>query len=158
MQFAHQRHRETYALVQEYLKELFEDPLEDDEGHFYVQYGSTVIEISAEPYGPEEASVAIVSYCVQGAEVDDELMTDLLRLNHNLPFGAFSVVGGDIFFSHSLFGRTLQRSNLLGAVAAVAEIADEYDDKLSVKYGGETALDRIRRTGGRRRRRASMAN
>ena len=155
MQFAQQRHRETYELVREYLKELFEETYEDDEGHFYVQYGSTVIEISAEPYGPDEATVAIVAYCVQGADIDDELLAKLLRMNHDLPFGAFSVVGDDIFFSHTLFGRTLQRSNLLGAVAAVAEISDEYDDKLAVSYGGETALDRIRRTGGRRRRRES---
>lgn len=158
MPFAHRYHRQTYETVREYLQELFEETFEDEEGHFYVRYGSTVIEISAEPYGPEEASVAIVAYCVQGADIDDELLASLLQLNHTLPFGAFSVVGQDIFFSHSLFGRTLQRSNLLGAVAAVAEISDEYDDKLSEKYGGTTALDRIRRTGGRRRRRASMEN
>ncbi len=156
MQFEHRHHRRTYETVREYLKELFEETFEDAEGHFYVRYGSTVIEISAEPYGPEEASVAIVAYCVQGADIDDELLASLLQLNHTLPFGAFSVVGSDIFFSHSLFGRTLQRSNLLGAVAAVAEISDDYDDKLSEKYGGSTALDRIRGTGGRRRRRESM--
>ena len=158
MQFAHRHHRRTYETVREYLQELFEETFEDEDGHFYVRYGSTVIEISAEPYGPEEASVAIVAYCVQGADIDDELLASLLQLNHTLPFGAFSVVGSDIFFSHSLFGRTLQRSNLLGAVAAVAEISDDYDDKLSEKYGGSTALDRIRGTGGRRRRRESMAN
>ena len=156
MQFDHSRHRQTYETVREYLKELFEETLEDESGHFYVRYGSTVIEISAEPYGPDEASVAIVAYCVQGAEIDDELLASLLQLNHTLPFGAFSVVGQDIYFSHSLFGRTLQRSNLLGAVAAVAEISDEYDDQLSEKYGGTTALDRIRRTGGRRQRREAL--
>ena len=144
MQFAHEHHQRTYENVREYLKELFEETFEDEEGHFYVRYGSTVIEISAEPYGPEEASVAIVSYCVQGADIDDELLRNLLRLNHTLPFGSFSVVDEDIFFSHTLFGRTLERSNLLGAVAAVAEIADEYDDYvLATKYSfhGGVSID-----------------
>jgi hypothetical protein len=37
-------------------------------------------------------------------------------------------------------------------VAAVANVADEYDDRIVAKYGGQTALQRIRDTGGRRRR------
>ncbi|MEM1201672.1 MAG: hypothetical protein AAGN66_00435 [Acidobacteriota bacterium] len=155
MQFEHEEHRSAYLRVEEYLSELFEDVLKED-GHFYVRYGSTVIEISVEPYGPEEASVFIMSHCVQGVEIDDELAFRLLELNHALAFGAFSAVGQDIFYSHSLFGRTLERSNLLGAIAAVAEIADEWDDRIVVEYGGQRALDRIRDTGGRRRRQESV--
>jgi hypothetical protein len=150
-EFEHQRHREAHERVAEYLDELFEDALED-QGHFYVRYGSTVLEIAIEPYGPDEASVIIMSYCVQGAEVDEDLRTGLLELNHDLPFGAFSIVGKDIFFSHALFGRTLQRTNLLGAIAAVAETSDRYDDLIADKYGGERALDRIQDTGGRKER------
>ena len=41
---------------------------------------------------------------------------------------------------------------LLGAIAAVANTSDEYDDRIVAKYGGQTALDRIRDTGGRRQR------
>lgn len=157
MEFANQRHRETFERVEEYLQELFEETYLED-GHFYVTYGSTVLEISVEPYGPEDASVAIIAYCVQGTEVDDELLSGLLELNHTLPFGAFSVVGSDIFFSHTLFGRTLERSNLLSAVSVVAETADRYDDLITEQYGGERAVDAIRGTGGRRARRESIEN
>lgn len=150
-EFEHERHREAYERVAEYLDELFEDALED-QGHFYVRYGSTVLEIAVEPYGPEEASVIIMAYCVQGVELDEELLAGLLEVNYDLPFGAFSVVGGDIFFSHTLFGRTLQRTNLLGAIAAVAETSDRYDDLIVDKYGGERALDHIQETGGREER------
>lgn len=153
MQFEHQVHRSTYEQVQEFLSELFEDPYFDREtGHFYVSYGSTVLEISVDPYGPEEAFVSVVAYCVQGVRLEENLLLGLLELNHHLPFGTFSVVGQDIFFSHSLFGRSLQRTNLLGAIAAVANISDEYDDRIVAKYGGQTALQRIRDTGGRERR------
>ena len=39
-------------------------------------------------------------------------------------------------------------------VRAIINVSDEYDDRIVEKYGGQTALDRIRDTGGRRRRSA----
>ncbi|MEL7058449.1 MAG: YbjN domain-containing protein [Acidobacteriota bacterium] len=141
-----------------YLAELFDEVIEE-EGQFYVSYGSTVLEIGAEEHRGEDIEVAdgttivIMAYCVQGAEVDEELATALLEANHTLPFGAFSVVGRDIFFSHTLFADDLERQSLFHAVAAVAEISDRYDDRIVARFGGQRALDRIRGTGGRRRRR-----
>ena len=158
MQFEHDVHRQTHERVREYLSELFEDPYFDVEGgHFYVRYGSTVLEIAVDAYGPEEAFVTVMAYCVQGARVDQNLLLGLLELNHHLPFGSFSLVGHDIYFSHSLFGRSLQRTNLLGAIAAVANVADEYDDRIVAKYGGKTALQRIQDTGGRKKRQEGRA-
>jgi hypothetical protein len=159
MKFEHERHKKAYEQVQEYLGELFEDLYHDEEnGHTYGQYGSTVLEISVDPYGPEDAIITVMAYCVQGVQVDEELLRNLLQLNHDISFGAFSLVGEDIFFSHSLFGRTLEPSNVLGALIAVADISDEYDDRIVARYGGQTALDRIRQTGGRRRRREAANN
>jgi hypothetical protein len=114
-----------------------------------------VLEIAIEPYGPEEAVVTIMSYCVQDVEADEELMAGLLELNHQLAFGAFSMVGNDIFFSHSLFGRNLQPRDLLRAITSVATVADDYDDRIVAEYGGQTALERIQDTGGTRRRLAT---
>lgn len=153
MRFENEVQEQTFYRLHEYLQELFEDPYHDPAtDHFYVRYGTTVLEISVEAYGPEEAVVTVMSYCVQGVEANEELLLGLLELNHQLHLGAFSLVGGDIFFSYSIFGVTLERRNLLGAVAAVATVADDYDDRIVAKYGGETALDRIQDTGGRRRR------
>ena len=153
MEFEHDTHRETFERVEEYLDELFEDPFHDPETrHTYVRYGSTVLEVSVDPYGPEEAVVTVMAYCVQGIERQEGLATGLLELNHSLPVGAFSMVGDDIFFSHSVFGRGLAPRDLLGTVAAVATVADDYDDRIVDAYGGQTALDRIRDTGGRRLR------
>jgi hypothetical protein len=153
MEFANAAHRETHSRIEEYLGELFEDPFHDpDNGHFYVRYGSTVLEIAVDPYGPEETMVQVMAYCVQGVRLEPDLLLGLLELNHHLAFGAFSVVGRDIFLSHTLFGRGLERAALLSAVAAVANTADEYDDRIVAKYGGQTALDRIRDTGGKKRR------
>ena len=157
MQFKNDSHADTYKNVKTYLKELFDEDLHEDElGHFYVSYGSTVIEISVDPYGPEEITVAVMAYCVQEVTVDENLLLGLLELNHTLPIGAFSLVGTDIFFSYSIFGRDLERRDLLNAVAAVANISDDYDDRIVAKYGGERALDRIRSTGGRKRREEAL--
>ncbi|MEM7353015.1 MAG: YbjN domain-containing protein [Acidobacteriota bacterium] len=154
MQFENDSQATTYDNVKVYLSELFDEDVysEDESGHFYVRYGSTVMEISVDPYGPEEVMVVVMSYCVQGVDVDEELALGLLELNHTLPFGAFSLVGSDIFFSYAVFGRTLERSNLLNAIAAVATISDDYDDRIVNRFGGERALDLIRQTGGRKRR------
>ncbi len=153
MQFAHDHHKATHDRVERYLAELFEDPYHDSEnGHFYVGYGSTVLELSVEPYGPEETIVLVTAYCAQGVEPAEDLLLGLLELNHELPVGAFSLVGQDVFYSHALFGKSLDRKNLLGAIAAVATISDDYDDRIVDRFGGQTALDRIQHTGGRKRR------
>lgn len=158
MQFESQVHRETFERVREYVDELIDEPyLDEKTGHLYGRYGSTVLEISVDAYGPEEAVVRVMAYCVQGARVDESLLEGLLELNHGLPMGAFSLVGTDVFFSHSLFGRSLEPRNFLGAMAAVATVADDYDDRIVAQYGGETALERIHSTGGRRRRESRTA-
>jgi len=140
--------------VREYLNDLFEDePYHDPENnHFYVRYGTTVLEISVEPYGSDEAMVTVMSYCVQDVEVEEELLLGLLELNHGTPCGSFSLVGNDIFFAHSLFGRSLEPRDLLRTITSVATMSDDYDDRIVARYGGQTALEKIQDTGGRRRR------
>lgn len=146
-------HEETYRKLKEYLGELFDEPYHDPENdHFYVRYGTTVLEISVEPHTSDESMVVIMSYCVQDVETEEELLAGLLELNHRLPCGHFSLVGNDIFFAHKLFGRNLEPRDLLRAITAVANLADEYDDKIVARYGGQTALEKIQDTGGRRRR------
>lgn len=144
----------TYSQIKEYLGELFEEPIHDEvNDHIYVRYGSTVLEISVDPYGPEEVAVEVMAYCAQDVSLDEQLLLGLLELNHQLPFGSFSLVDSDVFFSYSLFGHNLDRRNLLGAIAAVATISDDYDDRIVARFGGQTALARIQDTGGKHKRR-----
>lgn len=143
----------THAQVREYLGELFDDPVhEEEDGHFYVRYGSTVLELSVAPYGEEEAAVVVMAYCVQDVNLDHDLLLGLLELNHTIPFGGFSIVDTDVFFSYSILGHNLDRRTLLAAITTVATVSDEYDDRIVAKYGGQTALQKIQATGGRRQR------
>ena len=159
MAFEHLLQEETFHKVKEYLGELFDSPYHDPENdHFYVRYGTTVLEISVDAYGPEEAVVTLMSYCAQGVEVEEDLLLGLLELNHEMSLGAFALVGSDVFFTYSLFGRDMEPRDLLRAITAVANIADEYDDRIVARYGGQTALERIQDTGGRRKRLGSRVD
>ena len=136
---------EVYRQVKSYLDELVDEHFDDAEHcDFYLKYGSTVLEISIEPYEEDDAVVEVLAFCVQGVEPTFELMRDLLRLNMRVPLGAFSMDGNDIFFSHSFLGRRLRPEQLIASLESVATISDEYDEKLVASYGGETAIDTLR--------------
>ena len=145
MDYEHKAHQETHLKVGRYLHEFFEKPFEDpDDGHYYVTYGSTVLEVAVEAYGPEEAIVRLMAYCVQGVDVSENLERGLLETNLDLPVGSFALVDRDVFVCYTMFGKTTDSRSLLDAIAAVANTSDEYDDLIVAKYGGETALERLR--------------
>lgn len=151
-QFHTQCQEEVYRQVKTYLDELVEEHF-DDAAHcdFYLKYGSTVLEISIHPYEEDDAVIEVLAFCVQGVEQTFELMQELLKLNSEIPLGAFSMVGHDIFYSHSFLGRRLRPEQLIASLDSVASISDLYDERLVAKYGGETALERLRSTAKRQR-------
>lgn len=136
---------QVYRTVKGYLDELVDEHFDDAEHcDFYLKYGSTVIEISIHPYEEDEAVVEVLAFCVEGVEASFALMRELLRLNVEEPLGAFSMAGSEIYFSHSFLGRKLQPDQLIASLNHVASVADEFDEKLVERYGGQTALDRLR--------------
>lgn len=157
-EFHTQCQEEVYRQVKTYLDELVEEHF-DDAGHcdFYLKYGSTVLEISIDPYEEDDAVIEVLAFCVQGVEPTFELMAELLGLNAEVPLGAFSVVGQDIFYSHAFLGRRLRPEQLIASLDNVASISDLYDERLVARYGGETALERLRSTAKRHRSVALLA-
>lgn len=136
---------EVYRQVKSNLDELVDEHFDDAEHcDFYLKYGSTVLEISIDPYEEDDAVVEVLAFCVQGVEPSFELMRDLLKLNSEVSLGAFSLVSGNIFFSHSFLGRRMRPEQFIASLDNVASVADEYGEKLVGRYGGETALERIR--------------
>jgi hypothetical protein len=136
---------EVYRQVKSYLDELVDEHFDDAEHcDFYLKYGSTVLEISIDPYEEDDAVIEVLAFCVQGVEPSFEMTRELLRINSEVPLGAFSLVGKDIFYSHSFLGRRMPPEQFIASLASVASISDEYDEKLIARYGGETALDRLR--------------
>lgn len=139
---------EVYRLVKSNLDELVDEHFDDAEHcDFYLKYGSTVLEISIDPYQEDDAVIEVLAFVVQGVEPTFELTRELLRINSEVPLGAFSMVGRDVFFSHSFLGRRMRPEQFIASLERVATLADEYDEKLVDQYGGETALDIIRTRG-----------
>lgn len=135
----------VYAQIRNYLDELVEEHFDDAEHcDFYLKYGSTIVEISIDPYGEDDAVVEIVAFCVYDVSPSIELTRELLRFNAELPMGAFSMVGRDVFYSHAFLGRRLDPDQLISSLDNVAMVADRYDDEIVERFGGERALDRLR--------------
>jgi hypothetical protein len=151
-EFHTQCQEEVYRQVKTYLDELVEEHF-DDAGHcdFYLKYGSTVLEISIDPFEEDDAVIEVLAFCVQGVEPTFELMQQLLTLNAEVPLGGFSMIEQDIFFSHSFLGRRLRPEQLIASLGSVANVSDTYGERLAAKYGGETALERLRSTAKRQR-------
>jgi hypothetical protein len=149
---------EVYKKVKRFLDELVDEHFDDAEHcDFYLKYGSTLLEISIAPYEEDNAVIEILAYCVQGVDPSFELMRDLLSLNSQIPLGAFSLVGDNVYYSHAFLGRQLLPDQLIASLSSVANIADEYDEKIVERYGGQTALERLTNYE-RRSRRESLSN
>src|SRR5512141_1841663 len=128
-QFHTQCQEEVYRQVKSYLDELVDEHFDDAEHcDFYLKFGSTVLEISIDPYEEDDAVIEVLAFCVHGVEPTVDMALELLSLNAEVPLGAFSLVGSDIYFSHSFLGRRLRGEQLIASLDAVANISDEYDD------------------------------
>lgn len=127
---------------------LIEETLSDrgafrkvDDRLYVIKQGSTYVMINVVPWEKDRALVRCVAQLVKGVSMDGDLAQQLLQLNAQLRFGAFAYdpIGDLILFIHSILGgETLDKLELLATLTDVALIADEYDDRIIQKYGGQT--------------------
>lgn len=147
MEFETQAQRACYEQVAPWVTELFGGSLlrKPDRPVLGVLQGSAFAQIGVFPWGDNDAIITTRSYVVSGAELTPELMRFLLYENGGMRFGAFGVDDeGDIIFEHSIVGSTCDRRELETSVTAVILAADDYDDKIVERWGGQRALDQIR--------------
>ena len=115
-----------------------------DDRLYIVKQGSTFVMINVVNLNDGRAQVRCVAQLVKGVTMTEALAVDLLKLNTKLRFGAFAYEesGKLILFVHSILGgETLDREELVATVSDVALLADEYDDKIIEKHGGQTMKD-----------------
>ncbi|OGF14511.1 MAG: hypothetical protein A2W00_04905 [Candidatus Eisenbacteria bacterium RBG_16_71_46] len=147
MNFATDAQRVCYEKVAGLIKEMFGEmaAVHPDQPSFGLRMGSALAQVVVHPWGKDDATVSTRSYVVIGAEVTPELMRYLLRKNDEFRFGAFGLDSeGDIFFEHSIVGSGCDKNELRACVLAVAQTADEYDEEIVSRWGGQRALDKIR--------------
>lgn len=132
----------TYDKISLWMKEIFGNHVKElvEIPVFGVSYGSAFAVVQVAAWN-NDARIVTRAYLTSGTELTPELMHELLRLNDTVPFGAFGVdEAGDIFFQYTAVGSTCDRLELENMVQTVVRIADEYDDSIIERYGGEYAL------------------
>ncbi|HKA91207.1 MAG TPA: YbjN domain-containing protein [Haliangiales bacterium] len=115
-----------------------------DDSLYTVKQGSCYVMINIVPWNDDQALVRCVAQLVRGVRMDGRLAQQLLELNAHMRFGAFAYEpeGQLVLFIHSILGgATLDREELVATVRDVALVADEYDDRIVAKYGGQTMKD-----------------
>ena len=115
-----------------------------DDSLYVIKQGSAYVMISVVPWGDNKAMVRCAAQLVKGVDCDGPLAMQLLELNGHLRFGAFAMdpLEHTILFTHTILGgTTLDPEELTATLRDVALIADEYDDKLVEKYGGQRMID-----------------
>jgi hypothetical protein len=144
IQFQSDAQRECYHKIKPWMKEIF--------GAFTIErkdypllggrIGSAFVQTGVHPWGDDDSTVTTRSYVVTGAELTPELMHYLLLKNHEMRFGAFAVdPDGDILFEHSIVGSTCDQRELHTSVMAVLSVADQHDDEIVSRWGGQRAID-----------------
>jgi hypothetical protein len=147
MNFENEAQKATYEKILPWMQEMFGDfvgkRMEIPE--FGVRVGSAFAQTAIYPMGEDDSVISTRAYVVTGVDLTADLMHFLLRENDRMTFGAFGIdQDGDIFFEHTIVGSTCDQPELKTSVSSVVLIADEYDDLIVEKWGGERAVDRLR--------------
>ena len=134
--------QDTRSRVIRILDDAYPEYMTFEDGVFAVTRGSTRVMIAVRSFTAEECMVEVTAHVVTGATMSLELMKFLLRKNAELHIGGFGLLFDDtIVFSNSITGTYMDRNELITAIAAVAIIADHYDDEIVAIAGGKRASD-----------------
>lgn len=129
-----------------------------EDGLYAVKQGSSMIMIKVHTW-KDHALIRLVAQLVKGVSMECMLAVELLQLNAVLRFGAFAFVpeGQVIVLCHTLLDRDLgDKDEFTQTIRDFAFVADEYDDRIAARYGGQTMEDlmeesviaRMRQAGG----------
>ncbi len=129
-----------------------------EEAFYVIKQGTSRVMIRVHPW-KDHAIIRLAAQLVKGVTMEAPLALELLELNAVLRFGAFAYVpaGEAIILCHTLVDRELASPDeFMEAIRDFAFIADEYDDRIAARYGGQTmedlleqsVLDSMREPGG----------
>jgi hypothetical protein len=148
MEFKTAAQKECYEKIAPWVKEIFGTFVfaREDVPAFVVTVGTAMAQVGPFPWGDNDATITTRSYVVTGAEFVADLMEFLLHENDRMRFGAFGVDDDkDIFFEHTIVGSTCDKEELKASILAVILTADQYDEKITSRWGGQSAKDRMQR-------------
>ena len=134
--------------VRKILTSEFGSISEDDNGSFFIRNDSTVAFVDISDWDHAGQNVGVIeTYAIVASGLKEvnkdlavELTTDLSRR-----FGSWFFLKRpdglwNLIFKADLIGATVDAAELINAVMLVAIVANEEDDKIVRKYGGEVFL------------------
>jgi hypothetical protein len=145
MEFQTNAQKAVYEKVAGILRDEFgkQAQAREDVPAFFLRAGSAFVQVTVSSINEKHTAVRAHSWVVTGVENTPELLQYLLKENLNMRFGAFGVDQvGDVCFTHAVLGESLDNPALMYTVMAVASTADEYDDQIVQRFGGQRAADR----------------
>ena len=145
MEFESTAQQACYNRIVPWMQDLFGEAavLFEDEPLFIVTIGSAVASTRVVSWENNDALITTRSFVVTDVDVTPELSYYLLRANNGIHFGRFALDNeNDIVFEHSLVGSTCDQIELKTSVTTVIRLADDYDDEIVARWGGQRALER----------------
>lgn len=115
-----------------------------DDRVFIVKQGSTFVMLNVASLDASRAQVRCIAQLVKGVTMTNELALELLKMNTRLRFGAFAYADGAhlVLITHSLLGgATLDPEELTATIEDMALLADEHDDDIIARFGGQRMSD-----------------
>jgi type III secretion system-like peptide-binding chaperone len=146
MEFKSEAQKACYEKVVPWMKEVFGEfiRVREDMPIIAVFVGSAIAQVAVFAWGDNDATITTRAYVVTGADTSQkDLLEYLLRESADMRFGAFGIdQEGDILFQHAIVGSKADKDELKASVMAVVLTADDYDDKIVSRWGGQRALDK----------------
>ena len=137
--------------IERYLKDVV-DRYEVVMDSYRVRYGSTVVSIEPELWNEEQDStiLRLIAVVLAGARRtgNEKMFEELSQLNDAYRFGKFYWTPTDededegiIFVEQQMLGEFVDFEEFKQMLISLAFAADEVDDQLQAKYGGERWAD-----------------
>ena len=119
----------------------------DSEGDFAFDWGSSAVFVRVLDWGDGDVLVNVYALVAFDVPVTDELCADLI-LERGVVMGSWSISRrddnpklGTVTFSIRLLGNEIDESELVHAIRAAGETADENDDQIVARFGGKRYED-----------------
>ena len=129
----------TRERVQRMLTQMVGPVQVDSEGDFSLRQGSARVFVRVTPAFEDHTVVRVFAYTNQQVPASPELF-HFVATTHSFVFGNLLAVefedGVTVIFAQTILGDTLDPDELFTAVVAVAMTADEIDDVIQERFGG----------------------
>ena len=145
MEFKTDAQKAVYEKVKGWMQEIFGEQFftDPDKPTFGISRGTAQGWVWVWPWGDSDTVINVRSWVVTGAEMTVDLAKYLLRQNYDMRFGAFAIDDdNDIVFEHTIVGSHADKEELRASVLAVLGTADNLDDQITSRFGGQKSSDR----------------